>query len=232
MEKAELEASLNSLDIWLIVFGILVAIGVVGESVAGFLHWRRSGALQRVQTAENLEQQRSIASLTKDIALAQEQTAKAQLQLARLINPRSLNPTQYMEMIHKLSEFKGSRFDVAIVPDDREILDLLELIERVLRQAGWVEEPWESTNQLHTLIMDRSHDGLPAAGIVAVTGVIFGVEDGHKETLMPVAKAAADALNDADIIATTAFFDKTESANRDVIHVLVGKKPMLGPSIP
>jgi hypothetical protein len=61
MDKSALEASLNSLDIWLIVFGILVAIGAVGGSVAGFLHWRRSGELQIIQTSENLALQRDIA---------------------------------------------------------------------------------------------------------------------------------------------------------------------------
>jgi hypothetical protein len=48
MGKAALQASLNTLDVWLIIFGLLVAIGAVGGSVAGFLHWRRSGELQTI----------------------------------------------------------------------------------------------------------------------------------------------------------------------------------------
>ena len=48
MGKAALQAWLNALDVWLIIFGVLVAIGAVGGSVAGFLHWRRSGQLQAI----------------------------------------------------------------------------------------------------------------------------------------------------------------------------------------
>jgi hypothetical protein len=56
MGKAELQASLNALDIWLIGFGIIVAISTVGASVAGYLHFRRSSQLQTILEAENLAQ--------------------------------------------------------------------------------------------------------------------------------------------------------------------------------
>lgn len=61
MGKAALQASLNKLDVWLIAFGVLVAIGAVGGSVAGYLHWRRSGQLQTVLETENFAQQNDIA---------------------------------------------------------------------------------------------------------------------------------------------------------------------------
>ena len=77
MGKAELESSLSALDVWLIVFGVFVAIGVVGESVAGFLHWRRSGQLQMLQTAENLAQQREIERLSGAAETARGQIAEA-----------------------------------------------------------------------------------------------------------------------------------------------------------
>lgn len=84
MGKAELEASLNTLDIGLIVFGVLVAIGVVGESVFGFLHWRRSNDLHALQIAENTAQQVTIARLQNDTALTEE----------RLLSERRLTATE------------------------------------------------------------------------------------------------------------------------------------------
>lgn len=91
MDKATLESSLNTLDIWLIAFGVLVAIGVVGESVAGFLHWRRSGQLQVIQTAENLGLQTEIkrlgaatAEANVEVAKANENAAAAQARAAAL----------------------------------------------------------------------------------------------------------------------------------------------------
>jgi hypothetical protein len=83
MDKSALEASLNSLDIWLIVFGILAATGAVGGSVAGFLHWRRSGELQIIQTSENLALQRDIGILANEAATAKAHIAAAQQDAAR-----------------------------------------------------------------------------------------------------------------------------------------------------
>ncbi len=60
MNKDDLEASLRMLDILLIVFGLFVAVGVTGESVFGFMHWRKSNQLRRIQSAENLAQEREI----------------------------------------------------------------------------------------------------------------------------------------------------------------------------
>jgi membrane protein required for beta-lactamase induction len=75
--KSELEGALSALDVWLIIFGIFVAIGVVGESVSGFLHWRRSGQLQVLQTSENLAQQREIARLSAEGETAKSAIARA-----------------------------------------------------------------------------------------------------------------------------------------------------------
>ena len=74
MDKAALETSLNNLDLWLSVFGILVAVGSVGASYAGFLHWKRSNQLQALQTQENLRLQGDVATARKS---ASEATARA-----------------------------------------------------------------------------------------------------------------------------------------------------------
>jgi uncharacterized cupredoxin-like copper-binding protein len=82
----ELESSLSTLDIWLIVFGVFVAIGVVGESLVGFLHWRTSGQLQAVQTAENLAQQKEIGRLSVEAETAKSEIASANERTANLMN--------------------------------------------------------------------------------------------------------------------------------------------------
>lgn len=89
MGKVELQASLNTLDIWLICFGILVAIGAVGGSVAGYLHYRRSGQLQTMLEAENLAQKNDIAQANAVAATANARTAEAELRIKRL-EPRNL----------------------------------------------------------------------------------------------------------------------------------------------
>jgi hypothetical protein len=68
MTKEELEAFLRTLDIWVIVFGVLVAIGVTGEAVVGFLYFRKGNQLHKLEVAENLAQQGEIARLNKEKA--------------------------------------------------------------------------------------------------------------------------------------------------------------------
>ena len=76
MGKAELEASLNTLDIALIVFAIFAAFGALGTSWAGFLHWRRSNQLQSLQETENLKLRDTIAAAQGAAATATERAAK------------------------------------------------------------------------------------------------------------------------------------------------------------
>ena len=39
MDKAQIQAALEHIDVWLLVFGIIVVIGVGGESFFGIRHW-------------------------------------------------------------------------------------------------------------------------------------------------------------------------------------------------
>jgi hypothetical protein len=82
--KAALAASLNSLDILLIAFGILVAVGAVGGSVAGFLHWRRSGEIQVIQAGENLILQGQVAFAQKSASDAEANAAAANERASRI----------------------------------------------------------------------------------------------------------------------------------------------------
>ena len=67
MNKQELETSIKTLEILLIVFGVLVAIGVTGESIFGFKLWRKNNQLRSIQEQEikprrlSVEQRKAIA---------------------------------------------------------------------------------------------------------------------------------------------------------------------------
>ena len=64
MDKATLEASLNSIDWWLTAFALLAAFFVVGGAVFGAWRLTKSIQLQRILTAENFSLQQNIAHLT------------------------------------------------------------------------------------------------------------------------------------------------------------------------
>jgi hypothetical protein len=157
--KAELESSLSTLDIWLIGFGVFVAIGVVGESVAGFLHWRRSGQLQALQTAENLAQQKDIerlsgeaeaargqiANATKVAATATqraadanvraEQLEKENLEIRQKVAGRRISKEQHDVLVNILSG-QPSTFDVDSFNDGETGLFASDIL-KTLTDAGW-----------------------------------------------------------------------------------------------
>jgi hypothetical protein len=134
--KADLQASLNSLDIWLIIFGLFVAVGAVGGSVTGFLHWRRSGQLQTLLEAENLAQQREIATVNATAAQAEQRAAEATLQIARMRAPRFLNSDQQARVIDKMRPFAGQRVSVGAVPATFEAAAFGEQILHILKDAN------------------------------------------------------------------------------------------------
>jgi hypothetical protein len=128
MEKTALQASLNTLDVWLIVFGLFVAIGAVGGSIAGYLHWRRSGQLQTLLEAENLAQQNAIAQ-------ADARALEAQVALEQLKAPRSLSLKEQQHITEEMAPFKGLRAVLGAVPPSERNTTFLSQILHVLKDA-------------------------------------------------------------------------------------------------
>jgi uncharacterized protein YdbL (DUF1318 family) len=127
MGRAELERSLSTLDIWLIIFGVFVAIGVVGESLAGFLHWRRSGQLQAVQTSENLALQKDL----KDTELKLEE-------LRRLAGPRTIDRANFVKALDGKPK---CHVEIWYLPDISDGFWLMNSLLAALIAAHWDVEP-------------------------------------------------------------------------------------------
>src|SRR4051794_41089772 len=96
MSKAELEAVISAMEKWSIFFGILVAVGVAGESVVGFRLWRRNGDLKIIQEQE-------IATLSDRAAAANQRAAELQ----GLIQPRELTKEQEQAITENLKSLSG-----------------------------------------------------------------------------------------------------------------------------
>jgi hypothetical protein len=153
MTKEELEAFLRTLDLWVIGFGIMVAIGVAGEAVVGFMHFRKSGELHKLQTAENLAQRAEIARLNKEAKEAAERATGAEVRaaeanrrteeerLARMkieerLAWRRVSPGEHDVMVSHLAAHAGAVVEVTKL-GDVESATFSDDIIKTLRDAGW-----------------------------------------------------------------------------------------------
>src|SRR5258708_28779205 len=85
MNKAELLATISTLDTLIQIFAVLVAIGILGEVGFGVRHWVLSRRLAVTQHAKDLNQEQAIATMNKeagdarrDSSFAMERAGKAE----------------------------------------------------------------------------------------------------------------------------------------------------------
>lgn len=96
MDKSQLEALLGKIDVWLLVFGAVVVIGVAGESFFGIRHWWNSRKLQAIQASEEQEREETIARLNREAAdlhkqVEDERTARFEAEESQLELRGSMN---------------------------------------------------------------------------------------------------------------------------------------------
>jgi hypothetical protein len=110
--KSDLEGLLSTIDIWLLVFGIFVVIGVAGESIFGITAWLTHRRLNPVLTAIADEQR---AETQRETAQANERAGKANeraAELLALIQPRALTVEQQRIIGNSLVRFKGHKISI------------------------------------------------------------------------------------------------------------------------
>jgi transposase len=93
MTKAALETSIATLDTWIQVFAVLVAIGIVGEVGFGVRHWVLNRRLVAIQHAEDLNQEQAIARFNKEAGDARRD-AGAAIERAANANERAATAEQ------------------------------------------------------------------------------------------------------------------------------------------
>jgi hypothetical protein len=152
--KEQLQTRLKVLENLLILFGILVALGLLGEesrfphfggrlvalaataeAILSILHVRKSRQLDALQEIE-------IASIKRDAADANrlaEQDRLARVKIEERLAPRFIAHSDRQNIIAALKPFAsaGRMVDIVKHPDDAEVSELARQVITVLADSGW-----------------------------------------------------------------------------------------------
>lgn len=225
-KRAALEGILSTIDVWLLIFGILVVIGVGGESAFGFWAWRANSKLRSTQG--DIEQIREI-----QITDATKRAAEATLELEKMRSPRML--LHIPELEATLKQFRDTEYTFSSVGQDEESINFLKEIDSLLQRAGWKRvKPSGGPPAINVFGKDVDF----SVTVALKSGIAISVDSSQPvatlqalpvEKLPPSVKAAI-ALN------LTLFPDfsppqegdhqvDVQSGNSGVVRISVGKKP-------
>ena len=222
MDKSELEALLSRIDVWLLIFGVIVVIGVAGESFFGIRHWWNSRKLQRIQQEESDELRAEIARLANETAAANARAAeadRARIELEAKLAPRTLSVEQHARLRSDLSKLAGQYVTITFINDSFEAAAFASQIRDVFSEAKWVITQFSP--------MTPGGNGLPI-----VRGVLIMTEP--PEESRRAGAAVLGALQKQGVIASVLPFDRhgleemyaksTDPADRRIL-VVVGSHP-------
>ncbi|MYE58428.1 MAG: hypothetical protein F4X35_02415 [Alphaproteobacteria bacterium] len=117
-----------------IVYIVVVALGAIALA---YLTTLVNAAKDRELARFRTEADTKIEQSRKDAAEANARAAEAQLELARITEPRTIEPQAQQTLIDRLKQFAGQRYDLTVFADS-ESQNLLWSIYRILNEAGWV----------------------------------------------------------------------------------------------
>jgi hypothetical protein len=151
-----------------IVYIVAVALGAVAlYHFTTLVNAAKDRELARFRT----EADTRIEDSRKDAAEANARAEEAQLELARITEPRTIAPEAQQTLIDRLKQFAGQQYDLTVFADS-ESQNLLWSIYRILNEAGWVYtnahmsalEPGMSVRITRNLIVRTTSDaGLKAS---------------------------------------------------------------------
>jgi hypothetical protein len=222
--------SLHAWEQWMLVFLGVVAIGGVGVVAATYavIKLQREESAQAKKeldeykasaAAETAAANEKAATANERAEVARREAAEAQLALERFKAPRTLSASQQDAIAEKLRPFAGQKFDVGINSGDPEAISLAEIIENILAKAGWEQIDWKGGDVVYSRPERRQ------LGMISMAGVFIQIEQDKAQEFEAPAVMLAGSLN-LEGIASKAEAGQVRTAdNKDVIHVMVGRKP-------
>jgi hypothetical protein len=137
MDKDALLSLIASLERRALFFGILVAIGVAGESVFGIRLYWNNRKLHRIEDQESQTRKAEVARLKHDT----EKLRKENLELELKLSPRIFDDQG--GAADRLKGFAPIDAKIEYLSNDRECRDTARQIFFVFQAAGWNVAPCE-----------------------------------------------------------------------------------------
>ena len=170
-----------------ILYIVLVALGAVAlTQLTTLVNAAKDRELARFRT----EADTKIEQSRKDAAEANARAEEAQLELARIIEPRTIAPEDQQTLIDRLKPFAGQRYDLTVFADS-ESQNLLWSIYRILNEAGW---PLRLYTNAHTSALERGISVRIARDLTVRTSVDAGIRASMQNDMRndsPTAKTLA-----------------------------------------
>src|ERR1700687_114974 len=218
--KEAIEAALSRIEVWLLIFGILVVLGVAGESLFGIRAWWNNRKLQSLQRDIDNERASLARKDSESFRLPSETLQYENLKLQdEILKLRIKMADRHLAAGHvadKLRQFSGQRINLFEYSGDGEIAGIAKDIVEALRSAGWV--------------VSISSGLVPGTG---TSGILVEVTAPASPTSLLVAGALVESLRNERLtiegpkkstISPGGLFSGEEDPNAQ-IRITVGKKP-------
>ena len=163
------------------------------------------------------------AELESQVAIAEARAAEAnavasqaQLELAKLKQPRTITPENQEKIIASLTTFAGQHFSFSVYSDP-EALALVRVLDAMLKSAGWIRVP----SQIGDIVVDVAGETAGTSNDSGVGAFIGSDNSDAKPALLTLSKVLTDAGIPCQANRTEQLRNKIPKA----IVVNVGKKP-------
>jgi hypothetical protein len=218
--------SAESASLWFDIFNGILFLGALLVTVGTWGTIKTAGIKERFSderiAANEAETKRSIADsdiANRGAAEANARAVEAQLALEKFKAPRKLSSEQQSAIVGKIRRFSGQRFDMALNSADPEAAALQQSIEGMLRLAGWEQVDWKGGDLVFT------RPGKPVLGIITMVGVFAQMERDKASAFEAAAVILMGSLNLEGIQSKAEAGSIEMAENKDVMHIMVGKKP-------
>jgi hypothetical protein len=152
------------------------------------------------------------------IAAANARAAEAELQLAQLRKPRSLEVEPQDRVTQSIKGFANTPFLISVF-DDPETIGLLSQIESALSAAAWVEKPWKYGNIQYT------RPNRPSVGLNTLSGIFVQVDTSRQSDLGAAGNALAYALKNEGLEARFEIGAMPDWMDKNAVQIQLGQKP-------